>query len=279
MASSDTTTTRSISRVTIGKTISPTRRGANKSAAIPPASASTGRPAQHRFGQGRGRFRLDADDPDASLIPGSDAADQPAAAHRDQQRIEVSGLLLELEADGALAEQGFALVKGVDRERARLGDPCFASGERIVIAVAANDELGAVFADAPDLRRRGDARNKDLGGDAELQSGVGDRRPVIAAGGGGDAGFGDVAHQQIGEGAAGLKRAGVLHQLQLAAKADGIQTEIAAIDLDHRRAADMGSDPPLGLGNRCPVDRVFVARIFIRHFSTDLAQWPRFRYV
>jgi hypothetical protein len=80
-------------------------------------------------------------------------------------------------------------------------------------------------------------------------------------------GFGDVAHQEIGEGPAGFERARVLHQLQLAAQANGFQTEIAAIDLDHRRAADMGSDSPVGLGNRCPVDRVFVDRIFIRHFQ------------
>ena len=150
--------------------------------------AGTGRAAHTggiRFGEGRGRFRLDADDPDASLIPDRDAANQPAAAHRDERRIEVSRLFLQLEADGSLAKQGFALVKGVDRERARLGDPCFAGGERIVIAVAANDELGAVFADAPDLRRRGDARNKDLGGGSRAsrkrKQPRPDRQPLPAA--------------------------------------------------------------------------------------------------
>ena len=46
MASSDTSTTRSTYAWAIGNISSPTRRGASESAAMLPASASTGRPAR-----------------------------------------------------------------------------------------------------------------------------------------------------------------------------------------------------------------------------------------
>ena len=82
---------------------------------MPPAGASTGRPAASAMlsvGASRGSTPIDLD---AALVPGGDAADQPAAADRDQQRVEVGRLLLELEADAARAQHGLDLVEGVDR--------------------------------------------------------------------------------------------------------------------------------------------------------------------
>ena len=68
------------------------RLGASESAAMPPAGASTGRPAASAMLQRRRQPGLDADDLDAALVPGGDAADQAAAADRDQQRVEVGRL-------------------------------------------------------------------------------------------------------------------------------------------------------------------------------------------
>jgi hypothetical protein len=62
--------------------------------------------------EGRGQLRLDADEIDPPGIPGGDAADQPAAAEGDEQGIEIGRILLELEAEAALAEKGFRLAPG-----------------------------------------------------------------------------------------------------------------------------------------------------------------------
>jgi hypothetical protein len=78
---------------------------------MPPASASTGRPAASAR---RRRLRLDANDPDTAGIAGGDAPDQSAAADGHQQRVQPGQLLFELEADRALAEQRFPLIEGVD---------------------------------------------------------------------------------------------------------------------------------------------------------------------
>src|SRR5579883_3225924 len=60
--------------------------------------------------RGRG-FRLDADDGDPACIPGGNAADEPTTADGNEQRIDGRGLLLELEADAALARRVSAWSK------------------------------------------------------------------------------------------------------------------------------------------------------------------------
>jgi hypothetical protein len=79
---------------------------------------------------------------------------------------------------------------------------------------------------------------------------------VIAAGGRDDTGRGDIAHEQVGEGAARLERAGVLDELELAAQAQSAQSEIGAVDLDDRRPANVRPDEPFGRCDPVAVDGV-----------------------
>jgi hypothetical protein len=71
-------------------------------------------------------FRLDADDLHVRLIPGRDAADQAAAAHRNQQRIDARRLILKFAGQRALAFQCWHRVIGVDAHRTCFGDIGFA---------------------------------------------------------------------------------------------------------------------------------------------------------
>ena len=158
------------------------------------------------------RLRLDADDRHAPAVPGGDAADQPAAADRDEQRVEVRRLsCASSSAEGALAEQRLGLVVGVDRHARRCSRRTprsrparRRSGRRprpgrrrsrgCVSALAGEATLGT----------------KIVAGIAELLRGVGDRRAVVAARGRDHAAVGTSRGQQVGERAARLERAGVL---------------------------------------------------------------------
>src|SRR6267378_3255819 len=62
-------------------------------------------------------------------------------------------------------------------------------------------------------------------------------------------GFRNVASEQIGEGAAGLERAGVLQEFQFKDEADRIQAEIGAGDFEYGCAADVESDDFFGCGD------------------------------
>ena len=88
------------------------------------------RAGRQRLVEGGGELRLDADDLDPSGIPGSDAADEPAAAHRHEERVEIGRILLEFQPDAALAEQGLGLVIGMDGQRPRLGGIAVAGRQR-----------------------------------------------------------------------------------------------------------------------------------------------------
>jgi hypothetical protein len=211
---------------------------------------------RERLRQRGGGLRLDPDHPDLSLVPCGNAADQSAAADGNQQRVEIGDLLLELQADGTLTKQGLPLIEGVNRERTGLGGEDLAGAERVGIAVAADDELGAAIANPLNLRRRRDARHEDPGPDAEFHRRVRDRSSVIAARGGDNAGCRDVAHEQVRESAACLERARVLEQLELAAQAQRAQSEIGSIDLDDRRSAYVRPDEPLGRGDLVTADGV-----------------------
>src|SRR5436190_591301 len=94
----------------------------------------------------RGRIPAADDDADALAagVPGGHAADQAAAADRDEHGVEIGRLLGELAAERALTEQRLGLIERVHLERAGFRRPCFARGERIGISSAADDEIGAV---------------------------------------------------------------------------------------------------------------------------------------
>ena len=99
------------------------------------------------------RLRLHANHADPPLVPRGDAADQPAAADRDQQRIQIGDLVLQLQADRCLTKQSLALIEGMNGERSGLRRPGFAGGERVAVADPADYEVGAIIANTLDLRR------------------------------------------------------------------------------------------------------------------------------
>ena len=79
-----------------------------------------------------------------------DAADEPAAAHRHQDGVEVGHLLGQLEADRALAGDDARVVEGMDEDEAALGLDLPGAGVGLVVVLAVQDDLGAV---APRRRR------------------------------------------------------------------------------------------------------------------------------
>src|SRR5215831_790010 len=192
-----------------------------------------------RFGQRRGGKRLDADDLDAAAIPSGDPRDQAASADRHQQRVDIRGLLIELHANAALSQDGFVLVKGMNRHGAALAHPCFAGGERVGIAVTFDDQIGAVLADALDLGCRRHAWNEDLGRPLQLHRGVSDRGAVVAARCGNHAARGHVASEQICKGAARLERSRALKKFELETKPARSETEVAGVNLTDWRAPDI----------------------------------------
>jgi hypothetical protein len=90
--------------------------------------------------QGRRQFRLDRDDADTAGIPGCNAADQPAAAYRDEERVDLRCIVFYLAPDRALADHGFGLVVCMSGERAGAGDKILAGRQRIRVAVAGDDK-------------------------------------------------------------------------------------------------------------------------------------------
>jgi hypothetical protein len=62
-------------------------------------------------------FRFDANHPDLTAKPSRNAGDKPTAANGDEEGFDIRTLLLDLQPDGSLAQQCFALVVGVDGER------------------------------------------------------------------------------------------------------------------------------------------------------------------
>ena len=83
---------------------------------------------------------------------------------------------------------------------------------RVGIQVAAHHQLGAVAADAGDLGRQRHRRHEDVGRHARPHGGIRHGGTVITARGRHYAGRGDRPRQEVGEGAPGLERAGVLYR-------------------------------------------------------------------
>ena len=208
---------------------------------MPEACVSTGRPAASAAMEGRRLLRLDADDANLACEPCGEAADQPAAADRDQQRVE-RRILLQLHADRALAEHRLGLVERMHRHRAGLGDIGVARRQRVGDMLACDFQPRAIVADAFGLRRRGDAGQEDRCRYAEPLRGIGDCRAMIAAGRRGDSGRGHLAQQQVGKRAAHLEGTGMLQHLQLECDGRGRQPEIGEVGGKTWRAAEIGPD-------------------------------------
>ena len=239
----------------MGNISSPTRRGASESAAIPPASASTGLPAASAsvsVGAASGST------PITLGVPAHHAAMPPISPPPPTETSSVSrsgACRDELERERALAQQRLRLIEGVYRQRARLRRPGLAGRERVGIAVAADDQVGAVAPDALHLRGRGHGGHEDAGGHAEPHGGVRDGGAVIAARGGHHARRRDRAREQVGERAPRLERARVLEQLELQGQRELGEAEVGAIQLHDGRHADVGLDQGMRLLDRGPVYR------------------------
>ena len=72
-------------------------------------------------------FRLDANDFDPAREPGGDSGDEPAAANRDENRVELSRakpfeVLLPFQRHRALTRDRLDRIVRMDRQRAALGD-------------------------------------------------------------------------------------------------------------------------------------------------------------
>ena len=166
------------------------------------------------------RLRLAAGDPDPRLDPPRrerDAAEQPAAADRDHQRVELGHVLEHLERDGALTGDHRRVVVGVDEgERfARFELARVARG--VGQAVAFEHDFGAVYPRVGDLRVGRAPGHHDHRAHAQPRGVVGDALGVVARAHRDHAAAALLLaqRQQLVERAALLERAGELQVLEL----------------------------------------------------------------
>ena len=125
---------------------------------------------------------LDPDHADGAREPGRDTGDQAAAADRHQHRVQVGGLLSQLQTEGALPEDGLALVVGMHAHGARAPLPVLGRGQGVGVAFPGDDQVGAEPADALDFGRRGHGGHEDLRRHAAAVCRVGDGYAMVAAG-------------------------------------------------------------------------------------------------
>jgi hypothetical protein len=95
----------------------PTRRGAKGICRDPTSRRIDRFSCLERHREGWRGFRFNANDPDLIAKPRRNSGNQPAAANCDEQSVEIGDLILDLQPCCSLAQQCFALVEGVDRER------------------------------------------------------------------------------------------------------------------------------------------------------------------
>src|SRR4051812_36250137 len=180
IASSSTSSTRSTYFCASGNMSSPTRFGARESAAMPPASASTGLPACNALlsvGARRGstpmsriRFSYHAAMPPISPPPPTATSNVSSFGACSSSSRPHAGL----------PEERRFLVEGVDLHRTAFRSPLLGRRQSIGIAIANHLEMGAVGTDALDLRRRRHGRHIDARWLAEFLRCVRDRRAMVA---------------------------------------------------------------------------------------------------
>ena len=144
-----------------------------------------------RLRERRRALRLHADDPDARLAlrrRERDPRDEPAAADRHDQRVELVRVLEQLERDGALAGDDVVVVERVDVRASALARDLERDGVRLVVAAVGEHGLRAAALDRGELRERHALRQHDRDGSADELRGERDALAVIAGGRGDDAG-------------------------------------------------------------------------------------------
>ena len=176
-----------------------------------------------------------------------DAGHQPAAADRDDDRVEVRRVLEHLEAERARAGDHLRIVEGVDEDVAVLERQLARLGEGIVDDLAVKHDLGAVpavwvtFTVGVDFRHHDDRRNP------EPLCVIGDRLRVIAGRRGDDSALALFGRQlqQFVERAALLVGGRELQVLELEPDLRADDFGQSAAD-EHRRADDGALDPLCG---------------------------------
>ncbi len=151
------------------------------------------------------------------LDRGADAADEAAAAHGHQHRVQVRHLLQQLEPDRALAGDDPRVVEGMDEDQPALGLDLAGAGVGLVEVLPVQDDLRAAAAGRRHLGQRRPLRHDDDGGDAELRRVERDAQAVVARAGRDDAApalVGGELQEQVGR-AALLEGARHLQVLQL----------------------------------------------------------------
>ena len=171
-------------------------------------------------------FRLDADDLDPASKPGGDAGDEPAAADRNEDRVELLkpqsfDVLLPFERHRPLAGHRLDRIVRMDQERAALGDIRVAPLLRLGIGRAPDHRFRPVSLDLRDLGGRGDFRHEDARADPELLGGESDGGAVIAARSGGATGRGCRSRKKIVEGAPRFERTCRLQAFELERQRSG----------------------------------------------------------
>ena len=147
-----------------------------------------------------------------------DAGGEPAAADRDEHRVDVVHLLGELEADRPLAGDDDADPRTGGRTSRRVSATyARAASRRVLDRRARQLDLGAVVARRLDLRHRRVLRHEDARVRADLARRPRDRLPVVAGARRDDAGRALLGRQRRDPvvRAADLERAGALEVLRL----------------------------------------------------------------
>ena len=187
----------------------------------------------------------DADDLDPTLKPGSHACDQPAAAHRNEDRVELREpesfeVLLPFERRSTLSGNGLHCVVRMNQEGAALGDIRVAPLLGLGIGRTANHRFRAVSFDLRDLGGRRELRDKDARADSELPGGERDGGAMIAARGCRAACRGRWSREEIVKGAARLERTCRLQTFEL--ERQRRRAWYRRGRLEQRRAADVAAD-------------------------------------
>ena len=182
------------------------------------------------------------------LRRGRDAGDQPAAADRNHQHVEIGLLLQHLQRDGALPRDDMRIVVGMHPDQAALAR--FGLGARLRLAdgLAVEQHLGAIRLGRRHLHERRRHRHHDGRGDAETRRMVGDRLGVVAGRHGDDAAraLGRRQRGELGAGAALLERVGDL-EIFVFDEHLGAGQRRQPRRRQHRRAQHMaGDDAPGG---------------------------------
>ena len=145
------------------------------------------------------------------------AADEPAAAHRDDHGVDVGDVVEDLEAHRSLARDDERVAVGVDERLSLLALDPVRERERVVVHLAFEEDLGAVRAAHADDRVRHAARHDDRRGRAEPVRGVRHALGVAAGRRGDDAPQAGcvVERRDLVQRAAHLERARRLERLDL----------------------------------------------------------------